>query len=204
MKAQWKALAARVDGLNLRERAFLFLSVIVVLVALVDSLWVSPARIAHQRVRQLFETNAAELQRLRDETRLHALKPNPVQQARDELAQVQSRIAATNNSIAAIGGVLQGATSLQDVLVHFLRRHPSLTLVRTGNVAGDAAPSSRQGAVARQGLELTVAGPYPDLVRFVQSLEAAMPDLRWGPLSLRAEQQSPELTLQVFLVGLRQ
>ncbi len=201
MNATLKSLAARVDALNLRERVFLFLSVIVVLVAVADSVWVSPARMAHLQVRQQFETNAAELQRLRDESRLHALKPNPVQQARAEMERVQARISTTNNSIAAVGGVFKGSTSLQEVLVHFLRRYPALTLVRTGNLATDAAVAPRSGAIARQGLELTVAGPYPDLVRFVQSLETAMPDLRWGPLKLKAEQQPPELTLQVFLVG---
>lgn len=203
MKKSWKALSARIDGLNLRERVFLFLSVMVVLVALADSLWVSPARMAHQMVRQQFDANAAELQRLRDESRLRAVQPNPVRQARDELERVQARIAATNNSIAAIGGVLKEATSLQEVLVHFLRRHPSLNLVRTGNLAEDGAVADRTSSVARQGLELTVAGPYPDLVRFVQSLEGAMPDLRWGLLKLQVDQPPPQLTLQVFLVGSR-
>jgi len=203
MSATWTKLSARIDGLNLRERVFLFLAVIIVLLALADALWVSPARLRHQQIREQFETNAVELQRLRGEAALSALKPNPAQLARNELQQVQARIAAANSSISAVGAVFKEATSLQEVLVHFLRRHPSLTLVRTGSLAQDAAAPTRSSALSRQGLELTVAGPYADLVRFVQAMETAMPDLRWGELILRVEQQSPELTLQVFLVGSR-
>ena len=123
---------------------------------------------------------------------------------------MQARIATTNAGIGAVSAGPSGSsTSLPDVLRHFLRRYPALSLVRTGNLAADAAiaataaTAARPGAVSRQGQELTVAGPYADLVRFVQTLETAMPDLRWGQLKLQAEQQPPELTLQVFLVGVR-
>lgn len=209
MSASWKTLAARIDALNLRERVFLFLAVIVVCVALVDSLWVAPARQQHQRLRQQFDANAAELRQLQDELRLKALQPDPVRQAREDYSRVRAQIEATDNSIAALTAASGGATSLPDVLVHFLRRHRSLSLIRTSSVqiqpagaggqAAAASPVSRTGT--RTGQELTIAGPYPELVRYVQALESAMPDLRWGALQLKADQQPPELTLQVFLVG---
>ena len=203
MMARWKAFAARIDALGLRERVFLFLAVILICVAVVDAWWVSPERLRHQMARQQFDANTLELQRLRDEARLHALKPHPAQQARDELLRVQAQIDATNKDLAAVGAGPQGTTSLPEVLRHFLRRYPALSLVRTGNVTAETASPARSSMVSREGLELTVAGPYADLVRFVQSLETAMPDLRWGSLKLQAEQQPPELTLQVFLVGVR-
>jgi len=214
MNAGLKKLAARIDALNLRERVFLFLSVIVVCVAIVDTLWVAPARQQHQQVRQQFEAKATEMRQLQDELRLKAVQPDPERQAREELAGIQARIETAERSIAALTAATGGATSLPDVLVHFLRRHRSLSLVRTasvqaepslpgmaagaGTAAGTATPS-----VARTGQELTIAGPYPDLVRYVQSLESAMPDLRWGALQLKSELQPPELTLQVFLVGVQ-
>ena len=93
---------------------------------------------------------------------------------------------------------------MSELMRHFLRRYPALSLVRTASMATDAADTTRPAMVARRGQELTVAGPYADLVRFMQTLETAMPELRWGQLKLQAEQQPPELTLQVFLVGVRQ
>ncbi|MDP3700944.1 MAG: hypothetical protein Q8R72_08580 [Hylemonella sp.] len=55
--------------------------------------------------------------------------------------------------------------------------------------------------VKRQALELTVAGPYAELTRYVQTLEKALPALRWGAMKVNSEQQPTELTLQVWLVG---
>jgi MSHA biogenesis protein MshJ len=48
---------------------------------------------------------------------------------------------------------------------------------------------------------LTVTGPYAELVRYVATLEAAMPYIRWGVMSLKVDQGLPELTLQLFLLG---
>ena len=64
-----------------------------------------------------------------------------------------------------------------------------------------AVAATVQGAAPRTGQELTISGPYADLVRYVRTLETAMPDLRWGPVQLKADLQPPELTLQVFLAG---
>ena len=211
MSAAWKKLAARIDALGLRERVFLFLSVIVVCVAIVDSVWVSPARLQHQQVRQQFDSNAAEMRQLQDEQRLKALQPDPARQVREEFDKVRAQIETSNRSIAALSAVAVGSTSLPDLLVHFLRRHQSLTLVRTASVTVQpslpgATPSgaperAAPANAARLGQELTIAGPYPALVAYVRSLETAMPDLRWGALTIKADQQPPELTLQVFLIG---
>ena len=203
MNASWKTLSARIDALGLRERLFLFLAALAIVVALVEAWWVTPLRMQHQQVRQQFDANAAELQRLRDESRLNDQKPNAAQQARDELVRVQARIASSNSAIAAVSGSPAGVTALPDVMRLFLRRTPALGLVRMANLPTDAATEVRAALVPRQGLELTVAGPYADLARFVQTLETALPDLRWGSFKLQAEQQPPELTLQVFLVGVR-
>jgi MSHA biogenesis protein MshJ len=201
LNEKWRLLSSRIDALSLRERVFLLLSILLVCAALVDTLWVSPVRTEHQKARLAFDANTAELRKLRDDLRLKSLQPSPVQAAQDELARVEKRVDGTNASIAAVSAALKDATSLQEVLALFLRRYPALTLVRTGSLTAEAPGGGRSPAIPRQGLELTVAGPYADLVRLLQSLEAAMPDLRWGPFKLQAEQQPPELTLQVFLVG---
>lgn len=210
MSKSWKLLSARIDALSLRERAFLFLSVIAVCVALVDVLWAAPARLAYQQVTRNFAQQNVELQRLREELQTRAAQPDPGRQVREELARLGTAIAAANSDIAMLTSSSKGAMTLPEVMVHFLRRHAGLTLVHTGNLGPDAAGASANTelrpmsaaapALVRQGLELTVTGPYPELVRYVQTLETAMPDLRWGTLKLLAEKQPPELGLQVFVV----
>jgi len=57
--------------------------------------------------------------------------------------------------------------------------------------------------MTKKGLELRISGPYPALVRYVQQLETALPALRWGSMTLKSEVQPPELTLQVFVLGVQ-
>lgn len=210
MSASWKKLAARIDALTLRERAILFLSVIAVLAALVDTLWGAPARLRYRQVTQGFAQQSVELQRLREQVRANAAQPDAARAARQELEQLNSASAAADREIVALASSPKGVMTLSEVLVHILRRQPHLNLVRTSNLGVEAAGTAPvadarplapgANAWARQGLELTVAGPYAELVRYLQALESAMPDLRWGTLKLVAEKQPPELTLQVYVL----
>lgn len=210
MTKSWKVLSARIDALSLRERAFLFLSLIAVCVALVDLLWLAPARTAYEQAQQKFAQESGELQRLRDELKAKGAHPDPGRLAGDEIRQLNVSIATVQREISALSSASEDAMTLPKVLVHFLRRQNGLTLVRTSNLATDVVAGASQAsagglggpsAVVRRGLELTVSGPYLELVRYVQTLENAMPTLRWGTFKLLADQQPPELSLQVFFVG---
>lgn len=56
-------------------------------------------------------------------------------------------------------------------------------------------------SLSRQGMELTVSGSYLELMRYVQTLEQSLPELRWGRMKLSSGKSSSQLTLQVFVVG---
>ncbi len=202
MKAWWTKLAARVDALSLRERVFLFLTLIALSMLLANVLWLAPVQALHQQIAQRFAAQDTELQRLREELRNSSAGTGPGQQVREELVQARERLVAVNQEIAQMPLAQADGTPLTKVLVHFLRRHEGLVLVRTATLA----PDSRQGqgataGMTRQGLELTVAGSYHELTRYVQTLERALPALRWGLMRMNSERQLAELTLQVWLVG---
>lgn len=209
----WDVQSARINALSLRERVFLFLSVLASCMALVDVVWLSPAQVAHKQLTQRFDKQSAELQRARDTLKTVAKPVDTTKTVRDEIAAVNIRLETVNQNIKDVLPAATEVTPLAQVLVHFLRRHEGLTLVRTSAVAPEAAVAkSAQAATAgsagvlpagltRQGVELTVSGPYHDLTRYVQTLEKALPNVRWGVMKLKSEKLPPELTLQLFLVG---
>lgn len=205
MKRWWTVLATRIDALSLRERAFLFLTLLVLCLLLADVLWLAPARTLHQQLSRRLATQDVELQRLRDELKSTGGETGPGHQMREALAQLRERLAVVNREIAATPQADADGTPLSKVLVHFLRRHEGLTLVRTATLAADGRHTDGEaatvGALKRQGLELTVAGSYAELTRYVQTLERALPALRWGSMKLESQNQPAELTLQVWLVG---
>jgi MSHA biogenesis protein MshJ len=205
MKQQWQKLAVRIDAMQLRERVFLFLAIIICCVALADAVWLSPAQLAHKQITLRQAAQGAELQRLRDELKTLAQPVDASKTVRGDIAATNRMLDAINAEIKAVAPLAEGGPAIEQALVQFLRRQEGLSLLSTRTV-GTAAPagpttSGTQPVLSRRGLELSVSGSYADLVRYVSTLETALPSLRWGALQLKASQQKPEMTLQVYVVG---
>ncbi|MBA3058539.1 MAG: hypothetical protein KJ614_03790 [Gammaproteobacteria bacterium] len=211
-KNWWGLQSGRINALSLRERVFLFLAIIAACMALADVLWLSPAQVAHRQLTQRFEKQSAELQRAREELKALAQPVDAGQATRAEIAALNTELESVNLSIKEALPDTARATPLAQALGHLLRRHPGLTLVHTaamppeivkvepGQVANaPALPLS----LTRQGIELTVAGAYPDLTQYVQTLENSMPQVRWGSMTLKSDTLPPQLTLQLFLLGVQ-
>ncbi len=208
----WGLQSGRINALSLRERVFLFLAVIASCMALADVLWLSPAQVAHKQLTQRFEKQSADLQRAREELKTVAQPADAGRAARDEIAAINTQLESVNLSIKEVLPDTARATPLAQALGQLLRRHAGLTLVRTSAMAPEVVtiePGQVAGAAAlpvgltRQGIELTVAGAYPDLTQYVKTLESAMPQVRWGVMTLKSDTLPPELTLQLFLLGVQ-
>ena len=213
MKKQWHTLAVRIDAMQLRERVFLFVAIIVSCMALADSLWLSPAQVAHKQATARFAAQGTELDRLRSELKSSAQPVDASKSVRDDIAATNLRLDAINQEIRAVAPLAEGGPAIEQALVQFLRRQEGLTLLRTGTVPGSmvgaaavdvpaaGGAASAIPVLSRRGMELSVSGSYANLVRYVRTLENALPTLRWGTLQLKTTKQSPEMTLQVFVVG---
>lgn len=205
LKLWWDKQAVRIDLLSLRERVFLFVSVIACCMALAEVMWLSPAQVAHKQVTQRFATQGSELIRLREELKTTSQPVDASKAVRDDLQVETARLEAVNQEIKTVAPVAQGGPALEQVLVQFLRRHEGLTLLSVGTLnqelASGPATAAAPVGLSKRGLELKVSGPYAELVRYVKALENALPSLRWGAMQLKSEKQPPELTLQVYVVG---
>ena len=217
-KSWWEIQFLRINSLSLRERAFLFLSVLACSGALVDLVWLSPAQVAYSQSVQRFNSQNSELQRNREALKLTAKPEEAAKAVRDEIAVVKSRLEMVNLSIGEALPAASETTSLDQVLVHLLRRHEGLTLLRTdvsapersGKALQEVAPGPGMAVPAigltTQSVALTVSGPYPELVAYVQTLEKALPHVRWENMGLKSApggKGPSELTLQFSLLGVQ-
>jgi MSHA biogenesis protein MshJ len=216
MKQWWLTQMARIDALSLRERLFLFVSVLVCVLALVDTLWLSPAQTSYKQTAQRVEKQSVELQRLREVLRASASPVAKDADMRHELEQIAAQAEQVNQAVKQLLPGSADTAPLAQALVHLLRRHEGLTLVQTSALPpeqagpGATAPAG-QGNVGstvplppgltRQGVALTVSGSYADLTRYVRMLEIEMPRVRWGEMTLRRDKGQPALTLKLYLLG---
>ena len=203
MKSWWIKLATKIDALSLRERVFLFCSVLLVLLAVADVLWLTPAQGAYKQVQQNYATQNAELSRLRAELAVLSKPVDTSKPLRDQIEAADQRLAVLKQEIEVLAPTASGSTQgLEAVLIQFLQRRPGLRLVSSGTVAAEGKPadSATVAGITRRGLQLKVTGSYAELSRYVKSLEQALPRLRWGPMQLVVNQQVPVLTLQVYVL----
>jgi MSHA biogenesis protein MshJ len=212
MKNWWKVQSLRIDALSLRERAFLFVTLLGSCVALTQVLWLEPVQKHHEQLTKKFKAQEAELSTLRAAFQSVATGTGAANSSQTELEGLDTQIAATNQAIKQVPTGGMAAEQLPQVLTHFLRRHEGLVLVKAGTMAEPTAKSTADKVAAvlsgpslkQQGMELTVAGAYPELIRYVQTLERSLPALRWGTMNVVSEKLPPQLTLQVYLLGVPQ
>ena len=211
MNAFIQAQAKRIDGLSLRERAIMFVSLAAALVAAADALVISP-RLAEQKALLVQrQTQTAQINTLRGELAGGGANADtPAAKLARQLAEARARQQALDAEIAR--GLAQGAQGarLSDLLERVLRRYERLTLLRLATVApaGNTVTSMLESALAKvggagplQGVEIVVRGSYPDLAQYVADTESALPALRWGALTITGGNELPVLTARVYLLG---
>lgn len=213
MKSAWLNLASRIDALTLRERVFLFVSMLATLMALADVFWLSPAQQAHRLVQQRSEKLGTELARVTALVQAAGATPRTDAATQAQLADLTAQLQRVNQSIEPLLPEASDTAPLVQAMVHLLRRHEGLTLLQTKTVSPEAAgvtgarpaTATTQPAASgltRQGVELSVAGPYAELIRYVQSLEKSLPQARWGTLRIHSDKALPELTVRLYLLEL--
>ena len=161
----------------------------------------------HKQLMLRFDKQSQELNRLREVVRASSQTGASAAGSQGTLVQLQAEIDQTELAVHRLLPPPEAAPLVQ-AMSHLLRRYPGLTLVKTTALAAGtsltsaAASKDLPSGLKRQGMEVTVAGNYADLTRFVSTIEAAMPYVRWGLMTLKTtdDQTAPQLTLQLFLL----
>ncbi len=211
MTAFWSAQARRIDALSLRERVIMFVSAVLVLGALADTLVLAPQMATRRALAEQLRRSADELGALRSQLEAARTRAADSPEARQRAA-----LEAARRELAQLDGTLQAQladpgrlTRLSGLLEHTLRRHERLVLTRlatlpaeTSTPATPAVPGAPEAEALRwQGVELGVSGRYLDLMDYLAELERALPGVRWGRLQIGTQTEPPQLTVRLLLPG---
>lgn len=200
MNAFWKAQARRIDAMSLRERALMFVSLAVALVAVADAVVLSPRLAEQKALAASMRQQSAELDALRA-----SLAPSHDEQADTPRGRLLRRLAETRSAVSRADAEIAQAqsasrgTGLMAVLERALSRHDRLTLVRVA--ASPPAAAASAALLPRRGVALVLRGSYADLTRYVADTETALPGLRWGELAIRNREGGTELAAEVYVAG---
>jgi MSHA biogenesis protein MshJ len=146
-----------------------------------------------------------------------AQSQDPDAQLRAELARLAADSAAQSERFRVVEASLIPPSAMAELLDSLLKRTPGLALLSLKTVApvslleeakkgeGDAEKSTAAASAQlfKHGIELRVAGSYPELLAYVKQVESAAPHLIWGKLELKTDTYPRNvMTLTLFSISM--
>lgn len=210
-------LGERIDALSLRERAILFVSLLAVLFLVADRVLFPAQRNVQQQLEKQIQQQLSQLGTINDQVE-RIVREN----VDDPDAALRIRLEALRKQYAELelssGDITRGLVSPREMtrLVYaMLRENRSLQLVKAENLKPEAIPLTAAGAPAgdgatgpavyRHGLRLQVRGRYPDIVRYLHTLENLSWRVMWGEVHVEtANYPVSHATLTIYTLSLDQ
>jgi len=211
--AQWYNLRP------IRERALILLTALVLVLVLVWELAVTPLQQRHQSLENRIQTLTASRDDLlaRQQMLNQQLATDPSREMRDQLNARQQRLDRLNRQIADTTGQLIAPTAMVALLREILAAQESLELqalelqTPTPVFAPEGSGQSPEPEVSPEPLlyahdvELRIKGSYPEVLKYLERLEAMDERLGWIKLQYSAgDWPSGEAVIRVQTLSLDQ
>lgn len=225
MKQQWQRLAAKLDARNQRERALIFVMVLVIFGSLLNALWIDPLLARKKKATQEVAAQQEQLQGLRGQ--IQAISsgglPDPDAPTRVRLAGLEQKLAQSQSALQAMQHSLVPPGRMARLLEDVLTQNRGLKLVSlrtlpvsgvldapentpvqpgaTGQAKKEAEPKLAGPAIYKHGVEIAVSGNYAELTQYLDTLENLPWRMFWGKAEMRVEDY-PRVTLTITLYTL--
>jgi len=226
VKQLWTRYAERIDALSVRERVLVFSTAMALLLALLYTIFIDPQLAAQKRLSASVVQRQSELRNI--EAQITAIATSraadPDRALRERAADVRKQLGEIERQIAAEERKFTPPEEMKAVLEEMLARNravqlvgmktlPSSTLAEARSELGKpeaAKPAAKPPAepakagerlIYRHGIEVTVAGGYLDLLRYLRDLEHLRTQLYWSSLEIDATRY-PRHTMKIVVYTL--
>ena len=198
IKRYWGPLAARIDEMPLRQRAMLFATLSLAVVAFAHLAFIEPVLVRQKALIERGKRDQSQLNAVRAqlESLLRQQENDPDQAA---LRALEQRVAEVEKSLAAKKDSFAGATRLPGLMRDLLGKQKGLRLQSLRVVPGTQIEGS---PLYRHGVEVVLTGSYFELLQYLSDLEKLPARLLWGAGELEAEHYpGVRLTLLVYTLS---
>ncbi len=214
MKQYLAKALTRVDAATLRERVLLFFAVAIVLIAFVDTMFISPVVERERKLHAAIAGNQAELDTIEKyiRTMVNARGEDPDAPTRAQYRQLTDQLARVDAQIVQEQERFTSPERMRKVLEETLRATRGVRLVGLKSLPAESIAESATASsgtkeeertrIFKHGLELTVNGSYADLYAYLRNLER-LPRMYWGKAVLAVDEYPRStLTLTVYTLSL--
>lgn len=206
---RWRQLRRQFDARLPNERRLIIVAVIALVAYLCDLMLITPGFNALKTARQREQTAAMARDAMQSElNRKRVELANRLMAAQKEQAELRKRLAEGEQELARQQSMMAPARDMQNLLEGLLAQNGQLRLramrtlppveVRLNGAQNASAPAGSAPVLYSHGLEISVSGPFLDLVAWLRSVEQLPRRLLWSGMTLSvADGAMPALTLQV-------
>lgn len=206
-----QSLLSRIDGLSLRERVLVLMTVLVLLFLLWHSLLMGPLQVRRQSINTRIQEIEAQIAELDAEAEavIARQEEDPDKENRQHLARLQQELARLDERLQAMTDGLISPQEMPRVLEELLTRESNLRLVKLENLTAVPLLAEPAPAVApnvfRHALRLEFEGGYLDTLRYLRNLEALSRRLFWQDLEIEVvHYPKSRVTITVHTLSLRE
>jgi MSHA biogenesis protein MshJ len=222
MKPALLKVGVRIDAMSLRERCLIFVAAAALLLFSLQAMLFSPLferqKILSQRIVEQSNKISgidAEIVKNRADQQV-----DPDRIARSRLQQLQQEMLQLQSAMRNVQTVLVPPDKVASTVEAVLKAHGRLRLLSLKTISANSpgmasvvqpglagqvspAPAPAQGLIYRHGVQIVVRGEYPDLLAYLQALEALPTHLIWGDARLSVDgYPNSVLTLSLYTLSL--
>ena len=192
LKKQLQGLAGRLDAMSLRERALIFVTVLVALYFVAANMLFGPVNVEKDRLQNQINQKRAETRAL--EVQIQAIlgddHQNPEAAKRNKIAALQENVKTMDAELAKVTAGLVPPKEMARLVEQMLLKNRGLRVMKVESLP--ATPLLEGGATAgamvyKHGMRIELKGGYLDILRYLKSLEGLPWKVFWGQVTLQAE-----------------
>lgn len=191
LKKQFQGFANRIDAMSLRERALIFVTLLVALYFLAVNVLFGPLNRENERWQQQLSQKRQETQAL--ELQVQALANTgevPGSAKSNKLEALRENLKIMDADLGRVTSGLVSPREMARLMEQMLLRNRGLQVIKVESI--QATPLQEGGGstgavVYKHGMHVEVKGGYLDTLRYLKSLEALPWKVFWGKVALKSE-----------------
>ncbi len=209
LKSQVKGLTDRIDAMQLRERALIFVTVLVAVYFVAVNLLFSPINAEKDRLKK--QVNEKHEQTRMLEVQIQELLTggahDPNSAKRQKITSLQDNLRQMDASLAEVTTGLVPPKEMTRLVEQMLVKNRGLQVIKveslpsTPLIEGASEANASGTMVYKHGMRIELKGGYLDILRYLKTLEGLPWKVFWGQATLKTEKY-PDSTLNLLIYTL--
>lgn len=226
LRASFAALVERIDGFSLRERALIFVSILVVLYFAAANLVFAPLSAEQDQLRRKLTSARDQIQLQERQIQIIVGADNGESPYQTRMKALREQLRATDEALARATTGLVSPKEMARLVEQMLVKNRRLVVTKVESLPpaplfGNSATSTSTSTIApvpvatnaagatasvyKHGMRIELSGRYLDIVEYLKSLEALPWKIFWAELTLQTDTYpTSRLTLLIHTLSFQE